>query len=62
MMIQKFMPNSPTGCSMHYEVFKNKHSSEEDFRTIAVALMVEAEGTSEIGAEDGDVNTPEVVA
>ncbi|KAF2164056.1 hypothetical protein M409DRAFT_25405 [Zasmidium cellare ATCC 36951] len=35
MMIQKFLPNSPIGCSMHYEVYRNKHSSDADFHEIA---------------------------
>lgn len=35
MMIQKFLPTSAKTCTMHYEVFRNKHSSEEDFRAIA---------------------------
>lgn len=35
MMIQKFLPTSAGTCSMHYEVFRNKSSSSEDFHTIA---------------------------
>ena len=35
MMIQKFMPSSATHTKVHYEVYRNKESSEEDFRTIA---------------------------
>ena len=35
MMIQKFMPSSATHTTVHYEVYRNKDSSEEDFRTIA---------------------------
>lgn len=35
MMIQKFLPSGPSKCTMHYEVFKNKNSSQEDFKTIA---------------------------
>jgi phenylpropionate dioxygenase-like ring-hydroxylating dioxygenase large terminal subunit len=35
MMIQKFMPASATHTKVHYEVYRNKDSSEEDFRTIA---------------------------
>jgi len=35
MMIQKFMPSSATHTKVHYEVYRNKDSSEEDFRTIA---------------------------
>jgi hypothetical protein len=35
MMIQKFMPSSATHTKVHYEVYRNKSSSEEDFRTIA---------------------------
>lgn len=34
MMIQKFMPFAPGRSSMRYEVFRNKHSSEEDFQLI----------------------------
>ena len=34
-MIQKFLPSGPTNSSMHYEVYRNKNSSDEDFRTIA---------------------------
>lgn len=35
MMIQKFLPEGPVDSTMHYEVYKNKHSSDEDFRFIA---------------------------
>ena len=35
MMIQKFMPSSATHTKVHYEVYRNESSSEEDFRTIA---------------------------
>ena len=35
MMIQKFLPSSATKTKVHYEVYRNKTSSEEDFRTIA---------------------------
>jgi hypothetical protein len=35
MMIQKFMPSSATHTKVHYEVYRNKDSSEEDFRAIA---------------------------
>lgn len=35
MMIQKFLPNGPSDSTMHYEVYRNKTSSEEDFKTIA---------------------------
>lgn len=33
-MIQKFVPNGPTSSSMQYEVFRNRHSSEEDFQLV----------------------------
>jgi hypothetical protein len=35
MMIQKFMPSSATHTRVHYEVYRNTDSPEEDFRTIA---------------------------
>ena len=35
---------------------------QEDYRTIAVALAVEAQGTSEVNAEEGDDQGPEPVA
>ena len=35
MMIQKFLPTGASKCTMHYEVFRNKNSSDEDFRAIA---------------------------
>jgi hypothetical protein len=35
MMIQKFMPSGPGKSHMHYEVYRNKHSSDEDFHAIA---------------------------
>jgi hypothetical protein len=35
MMIQRFMPLGPTTSSMHYQIFRNKNSSEEDFHNIA---------------------------
>lgn len=34
-MIQKFLPASPTRTLITYEVYKNKHSSLEDFHVIA---------------------------
>ncbi|CAI6340711.1 unnamed protein product [Periconia digitata] len=34
-MIQKFLPVSATESAMSYEVFRNKHSSDEDFHLIA---------------------------
>jgi hypothetical protein len=34
-MIQKFLPTGPTTCMMHYEVYRNKTSSDEDFHVIA---------------------------
>lgn len=33
-MIQRFVPNGPTSSSMRYEVYRNKHSSEEDFELV----------------------------
>ncbi|KAI7784972.1 naphthalenedioxygenase subunit alpha [Diaporthe eres] len=35
MMIQKFLPDGAKKSSMHYEVFRNKHSSQEDFDVIS---------------------------
>ncbi|KAH3904261.1 hypothetical protein HBI56_176730 [Parastagonospora nodorum] len=35
MMIQKFLPSSPTSCQMSYEIYRKKGSSDEDFRRIA---------------------------
>jgi len=35
MMIQKFLPKSASQTKVHYEVYRNKNSSEQDFRTIA---------------------------
>lgn len=34
-MIQKFLPNGPRNSTMHYEVFRNKNSSGEDFKLIS---------------------------
>lgn len=34
-MVQKFLPGGPKKSTMNYEVYKNKNSSEEDFRLIA---------------------------
>ena len=34
-MIQKFLPDGPSKSSMHYEIFRNKNSSDEDFHLIA---------------------------
>ena len=33
-MLQRFLPNGPTSSSMQYQIFRNKHSSEEDFQLI----------------------------
>ena len=33
-MIQRFVPDSPTTSAMRYEVYRNKHSSEEQFDLI----------------------------
>lgn len=30
-MIQRFVPSGPLKCSMQYQVFRNKHSSDEQF-------------------------------
>ena len=35
MMVQKFLPNGPKKSSMHYEIYRNKNSAEEDFKAIA---------------------------
>lgn len=35
MMIQRFIPTGPASSSMHYQIFKNRTSSEEDFRMVA---------------------------
>lgn len=35
MMIQKFLPAGAKKSSMHYEVYRNKHSSQEDFDVIS---------------------------
>jgi hypothetical protein len=35
MMIQKFLPDGAKKSSMHYEVYRNKHSSQEDFDVIS---------------------------
>lgn len=34
-MVQKFLPDGPKKSSMHYEVYRNKNSSDEDFNAIA---------------------------
>jgi phenylpropionate dioxygenase-like ring-hydroxylating dioxygenase large terminal subunit len=33
-MMQKFIPKGPSSSLMHYEVYRNKHSSEADFQAI----------------------------
>lgn len=33
-MLQRFLPNGPKSSSMHYQIFRNKNSSEEDFQRI----------------------------
>ncbi|WPH03140.1 Hypothetical protein R9X50_00601500 [Acrodontium crateriforme] len=33
-MVQRFVPKGPTSSSMQYQVFRNKHSSEEDFQNV----------------------------
>lgn len=35
MMIQKFQPSSAKHTKVHYEVYRNRNSSDEDFHTIA---------------------------
>ena len=30
-MIQRFVPNGPTSSTMHYQVFRNKNSADEQF-------------------------------
>ena len=35
MMLQKFIPSGPTTSSMNYEVYRNKNSSEADFKLIS---------------------------
>lgn len=35
MMIQKFMPSAASQTKVHYEVYRHKGSTEEEFRTIA---------------------------
>lgn len=35
MMIQKFLPTGPSTSKMHYEIYRNTTSSEEDFKLIA---------------------------
>lgn len=34
-MIQKFLPGGPLKSTMNYEIYRNKHSSEEDFKLIS---------------------------
>lgn len=34
-MIQKFLPSGASSCKMHYEVYRNKHSADKDFKLIA---------------------------
>lgn len=33
-MLQRFLPNGPKSSSMHYQIYRNKNSSEEDFQRI----------------------------
>lgn len=35
MMIQRFVPTSANHSAMHYQIFRNKNSSDEDFHLIA---------------------------
>lgn len=34
-MVQKFLPAGPLKSTMNYEIYRNKHSSEEDFKLIS---------------------------
>lgn len=34
-MIQKFLPSGPRSCKMDYEIYRNKNSSDEDFKLIS---------------------------
>jgi hypothetical protein len=33
-MLQRFLPTTATSSRMHYQIFRNKHSSEADFQLI----------------------------
>lgn len=33
-MLQRFLPNGPKSSSMHYQIYRNKNSSGEDFQRI----------------------------
>ncbi|KAL2400986.1 hypothetical protein ABEF95_000695 [Exophiala dermatitidis] len=33
-MLQRFLPNGPKSSSMHYQIYRNKNSSEEDFQRV----------------------------
>ena len=33
-MLQRFLPSGPNSCTMEYQIFRNKKSSEEDFQLI----------------------------
>ncbi|KAK5069120.1 hypothetical protein LTR64_008456 [Lithohypha guttulata] len=35
MMLQRFLPYEPTKSSMHYQIFRNKNSSDKDFKLIS---------------------------
>ncbi|KAF1925291.1 uncharacterized protein M421DRAFT_70228 [Didymella exigua CBS 183.55] len=35
LMVQKFLPTSAGSCIAHYEIFRGRHSSDEDFHRIA---------------------------
>lgn len=35
MMVQKFLPTSPTKSNMAYEIYRNRNSAESDFRLIS---------------------------
>lgn len=35
MMIQKFLPAGPSSSKMHYEIYRNKNASDENFKLIS---------------------------
>ena len=35
MMLQRFLPYGPTKSSMHYQIFRNRNSSDKDFKLIS---------------------------
>ena len=34
-MLQRFLPDGPKRSTMHYQIFRNKHSTEEQFQLIS---------------------------